>query len=199
MEKPYQIIFLILISVFVKLSMTSPIINDDLHSVSFITKERNFQRYNKIKRSKLPIIYYANTSATFNLILSGDIEINSGPGFSASKCTVCGNVVKINNKRLICSTCFDAIHAKCGKQPSYHTIQARTPRYYTCNRCLHTQLPFFNDSNLDSSYDMCKTANDIDYQFKIRIRILLTAIKLFLLLILTRELSVQHLTNSHVY
>ena len=38
----------------------------------------------------------------------------------------------------------------------------------------------------------------IDYQFKIRIRILLTAIKLFLLLILTRKLSVQHLTNSHI-
>ena len=106
------------------------------------------------------IIYYANTSATFNLIISGDIEINLRPGFSASKCTVCGNVVKINNKRLICSTCFDAIHAKCSKQPSYHTIQARIPRYYICNRCLHMQLPFFNISNLDSSYDMGNTAND---------------------------------------
>ena len=35
------------------------------------------------------------------LILSGDIEINPGPGFSAPKCTVCGKVVKINNKRLM--------------------------------------------------------------------------------------------------
>ena len=61
---------------------------------------------------------------------------------------------------MICSTCFDVIHAKCSKQPSHHTIQARIPRYYTCNRCLHTQLPFFNVSNLDSSYDMCNTAND---------------------------------------
>ena len=73
--------------------MTSPIINDNLHSVSYITKEGNLLRYNKIKISKLPIICYANTSATFNLILSGDIEINPGPGFSAPKCTVCGNVV----------------------------------------------------------------------------------------------------------
>ena len=124
--------------------MTSPIINDNLHSVSYITKERNLQRYNKIKRSKFPFIYYANTSATFTLILSGNIEINQEPSFSASKCTVCGN----------------AIHAKCSKQPSYHTIQARIPRYYTCNCCLHTQLPFFNVSNLDSSYDMCNIAND---------------------------------------
>ena len=161
MEKPYQIIFLILISVFVKLSMASPIINDNLHSVSHITKERNLQRYNKIRRSKLLIIYYANTSATFNLILSGDIEINPGPDFSPSKCTVCGNVVKINNKRLICSTCFDAIHAKCCKQPSYHNnLRSKDTTLYTCNRCLHTQLPFFNVSNLDSSYDMCNTAND---------------------------------------
>ena len=95
MKKPYQIIFLILISVFVKLSITSPIVNDNLHSVSYTTKERNLSRYNKMEKSKLPFIYYANTSATFNLILSGDIEINPGPGFSAPKCTVCGNVVKL--------------------------------------------------------------------------------------------------------
>ena len=75
-----------------------------------------------MKRSKLPIIYYANTSATFNLILSGDIEFNPGPGFSAPKCTVCGNIVKINNKCLICSMCFDVVHAKCSKQPSNHSI-----------------------------------------------------------------------------
>ena len=160
MEKPYQTIFLILTSVFVELSITSPVINDNLHSVSYITKERNLLRYNKIKRSKLPSIYYANTSATCNLILSGDIEINSGPGFSEPKCTVCGKVVKINNKRLICSMCFDVVHTKCSKQPSNHTIQSRIPHYYTCNRCLRTELPFFNVSNLDSSYDMCNTAND---------------------------------------
>ena len=94
------------------------------------------------------------------LVLSGDIEINMGPGFNALKCTVCGKVVKISNKRLICSVWFDVVHAKCSKQPSNHTIQARIPRYYTCNRCLHMQLPFFNVSNLDSSYDMCNIAND---------------------------------------
>ena len=102
-----------------------------------------------------------------------DIEINPGPGFSAPKCTVCEKVVKINNKHLICSMCFDVVHAKCSKQPSNHTIQARIQRYYTCNRCLYTQLPFFNISNLDSSYDMCNTTNDnslsIPYEYEYRI------------------------------
>ena len=55
--------------------------------------------------------------------------------------------------------CFDVVHAKCSKQPSNHTIPARIPHYYTCNYCLHMQLPFFNVSNLDSNYDMCNTAN----------------------------------------
>ena len=59
---------------------------------------------------------------------------------------------------MICSICFDVAHAKC-KQPSNHTIQARIPRYYTCNRCLHTQLPFFIASNLDSSYDKLSIQN----------------------------------------
>ena len=128
-------------------------------TIAYITKERNLQRYNKIKRSKLPIINYANISATFNLILLGDIETNPGPGFS-TLCTVCGKVVEINNKCLICSMSFDVVHAKCSKQPSDHTIQARIRRFYTCNRCLLTQLSFFNVSNLDSSYGMCNTVND---------------------------------------
>ena len=130
-------------------------------TITYITKERNLQRYNKIKRSKLPVRYYANISATFNLTLLGVIEINPGPGFSAPKCTVCGKVVEINNECLICFMCFDVVHAKCSKQPSDHTIQTRIRRYYTCNRCLHTQLPFFNVSNLHSNYGMCNTANDI--------------------------------------
>ena len=128
--------------------------------IQYLTLQRNLQRNNKTKRSKLPIIYFDNTSATFNLILSSDIEINPGPGFSAPKVTVCGKVVKTNNKRFICSICFDVAHAKCCKQLLYHTIQARIARYYTCNRSLDTQLPFFNVSNLDSSYDMCNAAND---------------------------------------
>ena len=77
MEKPHQIIFLILISIFVKLSITSPITNDNLHSVSYITKEKS-PVVQQNQRSKLPILNYANTSATFNLILSGDIVVNTG-------------------------------------------------------------------------------------------------------------------------
>ena len=85
---------------------------------------------------------------------------------------------------------FDTVHAKCNKQPSNHTIHARIPRYYSCNRCLHTQRSFFIASNFDSSYDKLSIQNtnsDIS-----------NCIKRFLLLILTRKLSVQHLTNSHI-
>ena len=45
------------------------------------SKDRNYMLY-VILYIIYYIIYYANTSATFNLILSGDIEINPGPGFS---------------------------------------------------------------------------------------------------------------------
>ena len=88
---------------------------------------------------------------------------------------------------------FDVAHATCSKQPSYYTIQARISRYHTCNSCLHTQLPFFNVSNLDSSYDMCNAANDKRLSTQNA-----NSINLFLFLILTRKVSVQHLTNSHV-
>ena len=87
MEKPCQIIFLILILIFVKLSKRHLLLMIIYIQYLTLQKKKNLQRYNKIKRSKLPIICSVNTSATFNLILSGDIEINPGPGFSVPKCT----------------------------------------------------------------------------------------------------------------
>ena len=144
----------------------------------------------------MTITYYANTSATFNLTLSRDIEINPRPGFSAPKCTVWEKVVKINNKRLICSTCFDVVHAKCNKQPSNHTIQAGILRYYIVT-VVYTRSCHFSMFQTWTQAMTCVTVlMIIVYQFKIRIRILLTVI--FLLFILTRKLSVQYLTNSHV-
>ena len=146
------------------------------------------------KRSKLPVIYYANTSTTFNLILSDDIEINLGPGFSSPKCNICRKVVKINNRRLICSMCFD-VHAKCSKQPSNQTIQARIPRHYIVT-VVYTRSCHFSMFQTWTQAMTCVTLlMIIVYQFKIRIRILLTTIKLFLLLILTRKLSVQHFAS----
>ena len=112
------------------------------------------------KPKDLNFLLYIMLTLQQRLILSDDIEVNPGHGFSAPNCNICGKVVKINNRCLICSMCADVVHAKCSTQPSNQTIQARIARYYTCNRCLHTQLPLFNVSNLDSNYDMCNTAND---------------------------------------
>ena len=34
----------------------------------------------KVKRCKAPVLYYVNSVKCFNIILSGDIEKNPGPG-----------------------------------------------------------------------------------------------------------------------
>ena len=53
----------------------------------------------KIKRAKTRIIYYNNSIATFNVILSGDIEHNPGPSLPKSKCPRCDKTVRCNQKR----------------------------------------------------------------------------------------------------
>ena len=55
-----------------------------------------------IKRSECPINYYANCVASYNLILSGDVKLNPGPGFrvknNAAKCSLCNKAVGTNRK-----------------------------------------------------------------------------------------------------
>ena len=51
----------------------------------------------KIKRHKHPPAYYSNSTTTFNIILSGDIHVNPGPGLNATKLSACEkplNVIK---------------------------------------------------------------------------------------------------------
>ena len=57
---------------------------------------RNKFFHGKLKFSKLRVTYYANTSATLSLILSNDVELNLGPGFSAPKCSHCETTVRSN-------------------------------------------------------------------------------------------------------
>ncbi|XP_057296305.1 uncharacterized protein LOC130625270 [Hydractinia symbiolongicarpus] len=103
-----------------------------------------------LKRGKSRVLYYSNCSATFNLILDGDIEVNPGPGFVAPKCSTCSKVVRCNQKRLLCSQCLDVSHAVC--QNKQHLVtNSRVPYETMCDRCLHTVLPFLNVS-LNTSY-----------------------------------------------
>ena len=64
----------------------------------------------KIKKAKSCIQHYSNTTATFSIILSGDVEENPGPGV---QCPACNKNVNNNHKRLICSTCHNTCHNTC--------------------------------------------------------------------------------------
>lgn len=67
---------------------------------------------NRLKRANSKTLYYANSIASYNIVLSGDVEKNPGPSLS-SKCTECYKTVNKNHKRMICSTCQNIVHGKC--------------------------------------------------------------------------------------
>ena len=66
----------------------------------------------KIKRTKGSVQYYSNCIATYKLILSGDIELNPGPGLRKPKCKICEKTVRSNQKHFTCEHCFEIIHSK---------------------------------------------------------------------------------------
>ena len=102
----------------------------------------------KIKRTKSSIQYYSNYIATYRIILSGDIEINPGPGLSKPKCQVCDITAQCNQKRLVCEHCLEMCHVKC----SNHQLNqnASNKAYdWTCPNCRHTALPFYHRINVD--------------------------------------------------
>ena len=97
----------------------------------------------KIKRLKAPTLYYSNSTSTFNLIISGDIEVNPGPGLPKPKCPCCEKTVRSNQKRLMCGHCFDMVHATCVNLK--HLVNnSKTHVNWTCNNCLFHELPFNN-------------------------------------------------------
>ena len=69
----------------------SSVIND-IHQYSIVTLKHKCKK-SEIKRSKCSINYYANSIALYNLILSGDVELNPVPGSrvknNAAKCSIC--------------------------------------------------------------------------------------------------------------
>lgn len=101
----------------------------------------------RIKRERCRVPYYANTTATFNIILSGDIEINPGPirrpkKTTATPCTKCNKTIRCNQKSLLCNVCIQSAHTKC----IFKKFNNKTPSQQTwiCHQCTHTQLPFYN-------------------------------------------------------
>ena len=76
--------FIVLISLFILIAVievSSSISHDTTLPLKLSTHPKK-----KIKRTKGSVQYYSNYIATYKLILSGDIELNPGPGLRKPKC-----------------------------------------------------------------------------------------------------------------
>ena len=86
-----------------------------------------------------PINLYANHSAMFQLIISGDIETNPGP----VNCDSCQKTVRSHRKQLVCENCFSKSHMKCSVKIILNGPKIQT---WTCHVCTNRLLPFHNVS-----------------------------------------------------
>ena len=100
------------------------------------------------------------------MILSGDIELNPGPGFNkqlrkkqnaiikktlnkraaSPKCSICKIGVGNNRKRLLCTWCLELTHVSCSNlhETKKKSIKSAAPIKWTCNSCYFHELPFSN-------------------------------------------------------
>ena len=79
MERSTVLIFLFILIAVIEVS--SSISHDTTLPLKLSTHPKK-----KIKRTKGSVQYYSNYIATYKLILSGDIELNPGPGLRKPKC-----------------------------------------------------------------------------------------------------------------
>ena len=128
------------------------------------TKSRNYSNKLKIKRTKSRINYYATCVDIFNLALSGDIELNPGPGSNARnntpKCSLCNKGVGTIRKRLQCSQCRNLTRITCSNIPRIEQKHYTTQTVYAwlCSDCTLSTLPSYHIRDLDMS--LC---DDSDY------------------------------------
>ena len=147
-----EIVFLLLLLITKTLSFENLLITDELEP-----QYRSLRSLkNKIKRAKSRIVYYSNTVATYNVILSADIETNPGPGLRSRnkipKCTVCWKGVGANRKRFECERCFNLIHANCANISKSQQKQytAKSAYKWTCYGCTLSLLPFYKQRDVES-------------------------------------------------
>ena len=77
-----------------------------------------------------------NSVASYNLILSGDVELNPGHGShiknNVAKCNICNKAVGTNRKHVKCEVC----------QHLQKNCTVKTIPLHTCAACTLTELPF---------------------------------------------------------
>ena len=134
----------------------SSVIND-IPRDSIVTSKHRCKK-SETKRSKYPINYYANSVASYNLILSGDVELNPRPGSrainNAAKCNICNKAVGTNRKRVKCEGYQHLRQVSClniSKIQKNYTV--KTIPLPTCTACTLTELPFHNTWNLNETLD----------------------------------------------
>ena len=93
----------------------------------------------------------------YKLILSGDIELNPGPGLRKPKCKICEKIVRSNQKHFTCEHCFEIIHSKC---LNYLNINQSG----TCPDCLFAELPFYRTNSLNSSVELLQQQSEQQIQ-----------------------------------
>ena len=109
-----------------------------------------------IRKSSKPVLYYNNSSATYRLILSMDIETNPGPAnrdkqqtkpksdrLRSSTCDLCNKTVRINSKKLMCVHCKSLVHLHCSTLKAILIIKnSRKAHEWVCESCHFRELPF---------------------------------------------------------
>ena len=124
--------------------------NDHKAPQESTTKSWNYSNKSKVKRRKSRIKYYATCFVTLNLALSGDIELNPGPGSYACNNTPTFSLynkgVGTTRKRLQCSQCHNLTHITCSNIPKSEQKQytAQTVYAWLCSDCTLSTLPFYH-------------------------------------------------------
>ena len=113
----------------------------------------------EIKRSKCLANYYANSIPSYNLILSGDVELKPGPVSRvknyASKCRICNQAVGTSRKRVKCEVCQHLTHFSCLNisKIQQNKYIVKNISLHTCTACALSELPFHNTQNLNETLD----------------------------------------------
>ena len=100
----------------------------------------NLKSSSKVKRCKAPVLLYANSVKSFNVILSSDIEKSLGPGSHPVKCDTCEKTIRSNSKKTYCTVCRNVTHLK--RITSNKKISCNLTQDWMCSTCIQSTLPF---------------------------------------------------------